>query len=167
MAAATDTAPAPKKGPSLVVQLAVLLLLTLAAVGTGWFTGQFLQGQKPTAESAGEDAAGDAPMDEAQAEAPPPQPLHVYKLETITTNLADPTDVWVRLEVGLVFKDQPDPRLAELVHQDLLAYLRTVKSKQIEGPSGFQHLKSDLDERAQIRSEGRIKQVLVRTLLFE
>ena len=28
-----------KKGPSLVAQLAVLLVLTLLAVGGGWFTG--------------------------------------------------------------------------------------------------------------------------------
>ena len=38
---------------------------------------------------------------------------------------------------------------------------------QIEGASGYQHLKADLDERARIRSDGHVKQVLVRTLLFE
>jgi flagellar FliL protein len=73
----------------------------------------------------------------------------------------------VRLELALVFKDQVDARIAEMVNQDVLAYLRTVKSRQIEGPSGLQHLRSDLDERAQTRSQGKVTQVLIRTLLFE
>ena len=45
--------------------------------------------------------------------------------------------------------------------------MRTVKLHQIEGASGFQHLKADLEERAAIRSDGHVKQVLIRTLLFE
>jgi flagellar FliL protein len=65
--------------------------------------------------------------------------------------------------------DQPstDPMLANTIQQDLLAYMRTVKLHQIEGASGFQHLKADLTERAAIRSDGHVRAVLVRTLLFE
>ncbi|EHK52231.1 flagellar basal body-associated FliL family protein, partial [Allomesorhizobium alhagi] len=59
------------------------------------------------------------------------------------------------------------PDLIESIHQDLLAYLRTVKLHQVEGASGFQHLKADLEERAKIRSGGHVKQFLIRTLLFE
>ena len=59
------------------------------------------------------------------------------------------------------------PELPELIHQDLLAYLRTLKLHQIEGASGFQHLKADLEERAAISSGGHVKQLLIRTLLFE
>jgi len=167
MAAATDTAPAPRKGPSLVVQIAVLLALSGVAVGAGWLVGQVM-GDRADAEAtvaSGGDvrpASGNAEAGEA-----PPQALNIFQLATITTNLADPGDIWVRLELALVFRDQVDARIAELVHQDILAYLRTVKARQIEGPSGFQHLKSDLDERAQTRSDGKITQVLVRTLLFE
>ena len=60
-----------------------------------------------------------------------------------------------------------DPGLADAIHQDLLAFVRTVKMHQIEGASGFQHLKADLAERASIRSDGHVKAVLIRTLLFE
>ena len=60
-----------------------------------------------------------------------------------------------------------EPPLIEAVHQDLLAFVRTLKMHQIEGASGFQHLKADLEERAAIRSDGHVKNVLIRTLLFE
>jgi flagellar FliL protein len=45
--------------------------------------------------------------------------------------------------------------------------MRTVKLPQVEGASGFQHLKEDLEERARIRSGGRVKKILIKTLLFE
>lgn len=45
--------------------------------------------------------------------------------------------------------------------------MRTVKLDQIQSASGFRHLKSDLEERADIRSDGRIKRVLIKTFLFE
>ena len=54
-----------------------------------------------------------------------------------------------------------------LIHQDILAYVRTLKLHQIEGSSGLIHLKADLDERAAIRSDGHVKRVLIRTMLFE
>lgn len=153
-----------KKGPSLVVQLAVLLVLTLLAVGGGWFTGGMLNGGQPKAEEAHAPAEGHE-AEGGHGEAP--KDMRVYPLAPITTNLADPTELWVRMEVALVFAESPDPETAERVHQDILAYLRTVKARQIDGPSGFQHLKTDLDERAQLRTDGKVKQVLIRTLLFE
>ena len=57
--------------------------------------------------------------------------------------------------------------MAENIHQDLLAFRRTVKMHQVEGDSGYQHLRADLQERAAIRSGGKVKEVLVRALLFE
>ena len=57
--------------------------------------------------------------------------------------------------------------MAEQIQQDLLAYVRTLKLHQIEGASGYQHLKADLEERAALRSGGHVKQVLVRTMLLE
>ena len=69
--------------------------------------------------------------------------------------------------VPLVFEGEPDPAMAAAIHQDLFAYLRTVKLRQVETASGLQHLRSDLAERASIRSEGAVKQILFRALLFE
>lgn len=166
MAAAAPAADdAPKKGPGLIVQLAVLLALTAGAVGAGWFAGRMLDDSEPegtgTHANAGEQYKNEEGSDKAA------ESLRIFRLEPITTNLADPVEVWARVELALVFVDRPDPDLAEVIHQDILAYLRTVKARQIEGPSGLQHLRSDLDERARVRSDGKVRQVLIRTLLFE
>ena len=55
----------------------------------------------------------------------------------------------------------------EDVHQDIMAYLRTVSLQQVEGPRGFQYLKDDLQERVDLRSEGRVSKVMFRTLVIE
>lgn len=180
MAITEDLAPPPPKGPSLVVQIVVLLVMTIAAIGLGWVAGMYLKGEAgPPAETAAAPAVDEhaAPMGdhakpaEGDAKAgdhgPAPAGPLIVDLLPITTNLTAPSDVWVRMEASLVFDAPQPPELALTVHQDLLAYLRTLKLHQIEGPSGYQHLKADLEERARIRSDGHVTQVLIRTLLFE
>lgn len=181
MAEAADEDIQEKKGPSLIIQLAVLLVMTGAAVGIGWFSGSFLGGEVPPAAATEGAAAAPEPAghgeasghgeakkgDEAEHGGASPNPL-VLDLPPITTNLAAPSDTWLRLELAIEL-DAPseDVTLADTIQQDLLAFLRTVKLHQIEGASGFQHLKADLAERAAIRSKGHVKAVLIRTLLFE
>lgn len=174
MAAAQQTE-TKKAGPSIVLQLALLVGLTAAAAGMGWVTGGTLRAP-PAPEAQGApgkiDGAHEKPGqggkeggegdEEGHAAAP-----NVYPIEPIMTNLADPGDVWVRLELSLVFDGGADASAAEKIHQDFIAYLRTVKLAQIDSASGFRHLKSDLVERAAIRSGGHVKDVLVKTLLFE
>lgn len=167
---------APRKGPSLVVQLGVLFALTGAAVGAGWFSGTLLGAVPAGAPAAAESTApesghaatddGHAVGDDDAGEAAPGAP-HVVVLEPITTNLASPAEIWARMELAVVFEGSPDEAVAQAIHQDFLAYMRTLRLSQIEGASGFQHLKSDLEERAALRSEGRVKRVLIQTLLFE
>lgn len=169
-AAVKDAAEAPqvKGSPSLVIQLGLLVALTAAAAGMGWVSGGFLPGGKPGAEPATEahapaDGHGDAAK-EGDKTAPG---ATIIPLAAITTNIASPSDVWVRMEVSLVL-DGPQPaELPGVIQQDLLAYIRTVKMHEIEGASGFRHLKENIEERARIRSDGHVKQVLIRTLLFE
>lgn len=168
MAITDQTDPAPRKGPSMIVQIAVLLVLTGAAVGGGWFAGNHLGADTGAIEPAAHPAPAEVVSsgDKAEGGGAPISELLV-NLAPITTNLAAPNEIWARLEVTLLLDSPQPPELIETVHQDLLAYLRTVKMHQIEGASGYQHLKADLDERARIRSDGHVKQVLVRTLLFE
>ena len=144
--------------------------MTLAALGMGWVSGGFLTGDKtrprlpatprPRADMAartGEGGHGDeAPASET-----------IIPLAAVTTNIASPSDVWVRMEVSIVLDEPQAEDLPGIIQQDLLSYIRTVKMHEIEGASGFRHLKEDLEERAAIRSDGHVKQVLIRTLLFE
>ncbi|WP_295807340.1 flagellar basal body-associated protein FliL [uncultured Nitratireductor sp.] len=159
--------PSQNKGPSLAVQLAMLLVMSALAAGAAWLAGSYLESRtvgEDTDTAMAESGAHDEATDE---ENKPREPAGVYAIEPITTNLAEPSEVWVRAEMALVFEGEPDAAIAEAVHQDLFAYLRTVKLRQVETASGFQHLRSDLTERASIRSEGAVKQILFRALLFE
>lgn len=183
--AVTETAPLPAKGPSLVIQIAVLLVLTLGALGLGWVTGNMLGGE--VAPAATEAATPEAAAPEAEgghgakaedghgSEAKPAEGEagpgefnpKVISLAPLTTNLAAPSDTWVRMEAAIVVEGQAPPELPDTIHQDLLAFVRTMKLHQIEGASGFRHFKADLEDRAATRSGGLVKQVLIRTLLFE
>lgn len=156
----------------MMVQIGVLLSLTVAAAGIGWLSGTFLDnGQGAKTEHAApteKGAAGHEGGDAGSHEAAPAAQSNVVDIPAITTNLAVPDTIWMRLELSLVFDRPPeDPELVNLIHQDLMAYIRTVKLMQIEGPSGYQYLKSDLLERAAIRSKGLVKNILVRTMLVE
>ena len=94
----------------------------------------------------------------------------VKPLDAVVTNLASPSDTWVRLEASMVFKNGalPNPEVtgAEL-RQDMLAYLRTVNIAQLEGPSALQHLLEDLDERAAVRTNGRVSELVIQTLVIQ
>lgn len=176
--AAPPGAPSAKKGASLVVQGGLLLVLTLIAAGMGWFGGGTIKPASPGAETAAHEAAPAAHgggeksekkeggHGEAEAAYVPGQPA-VVPLAPITTNLAAPADAWIRMELALDFADVPEPGMADTIAGDLLAFLRTVKLHQLQGASAFAHLKADLDERAQIRSGGKVRQVFVRALILE
>lgn len=183
MAEIADEAPK-KSGPGLVVQIGVLLAMTLVAAGIGWFSGGMIEAKAPAAteapaEDAGHGAAsgghgeaagghGEASAEGDHGEAAVNTNPLILNLPPITTNLAAPSEIWVRMEVDVVLdKPSTDARLTEIVHQDLLAFMRTVKMHQIEGASGFRHLKADLEERAATRTDGLAKMVLIKTLLFE
>ncbi|AMY02167.1 flagellar basal body-associated FliL family protein [Mesorhizobium ciceri] len=156
----------PRKGPSPVIQAGMLLLVTAAAIGVGWMSGGYLKGVgAPASVPVAPENEGKI-MQPAAAEQSGLGPMLVV-LAPITTNIASPAGTWIRMEVSVVY-DAPQPQaMSDDIHQDLLALVRTLKMHQIEGASGYQHLKADLEERAAIRSQGHAKQVLIRTLLLE
>jgi flagellar protein FliL len=69
--------------------------------------------------------------------------------------------------VALQFKGAPDVALAEEIHQDIAAYLKTVSLQQIQGPRGFQYLRDDIQERVDLRSDGRVTNVMFRTFVIQ
>ena len=94
----------------------------------------------------------------------------VKPLDAVVTNLASPSDTWVRLEASMVFKngslENPEVTGAE-VRQDMLAYLRTVNIAQLEGPSALQHLLEDLNERTAVRTNGRVSELVIQSLVVQ
>ena len=91
-------------------------------------------------------------------------------LPPIIANLADPPDAWVRIQATLVFDgaltQKPDVVAAEIA-EDILAFMRTLTLAQIAGASGLQHLREDLNERAAIRSNGRVRELILQTLVVQ
>ena len=144
-----------------------MLVATLVAAGGGAFFGMQLGSLAPK-EATGHDAAGrgggfggeKTKLDGS---------VKVIPLPPILSNIAVPADVWVRIEAQAVFegKDEEAKVLIPKVGEDLLAYIKTVTLAQIEGPSGFQHLREDLDDRARVRSEGKIRELVIESFVIE
>jgi flagellar FliL protein len=93
----------------------------------------------------------------------------VKKLPPIVTNLAEPAEMWARLEATVVFADVlPDTNMYTVqISEDVVAFLRTVKLSQIEGPSNFQHLREDLKDRVAIRSGGEVSELIIESLVVQ
>lgn len=176
------------KGGSLIGQIAILLVMTLLAGGAGWGMGGFMSKKAPDATEAKTNAAPAAGHDAPAAE--PAKDAHgaptavdeggghgadphaalagnALSLDPIVTNLSSPADVWVRLEMALVVDAPMEQKMTQAVQQDIFAYIRSVRLSQLEGPSGFISLKADILDRAKIRSAGKVKNILIKTLLFE
>ncbi|HEV7434925.1 MAG TPA: flagellar basal body-associated FliL family protein [Pseudorhizobium sp.] len=156
-----------KKSPLMLV--AGVAALTLIGGGGGWFLGSMIAPAAPLDEHAA--SAGHASTDEeGKSEGIPKiatEANGVVLLDPITTNLAYPSENWVRLEVALAFKGPAELSLAEEIHQDILAYMRTVSLQQIEGPRGFQYLRDDIQERVNLRAQGKVSSVMFRTMVIE
>jgi flagellar FliL protein len=94
----------------------------------------------------------------------------LHPVKPVIANLASPSDTWVRLETSIIFKngaiDNPEVTAAE-VGQDILAYVRTAKLAQLEGPSALQHLREDLNERVRLRTDNQVSELLIQTLVVQ
>ena len=152
--------------PSLKRTIAEIALVTIvaAAMGLGFAATQ----PAPAALSAQASAAGkeDKPAPTLER----PAAANLLELPPIITNLAAPSDTWIRLEASIVFdpREVPHPEVVGgEIAGDLLAYLRTVSVAQLEGPIGLQNLRQDLSERVAIRSAGKVSELVIRTLVVQ
>jgi len=156
----------PKKGLGPLLQwLGVTVAMSLVAVGAGGFLGQLLVTQIKDGPS--------KETKENKAEVTPPKyaaGTGLVNLPPVVTNLADPPDAWVRLQAAIVFDTKAVPApdvLASQIAEDFLGFLKTLTVAQIGGASGLQHLREDLNERASIRSEGRIRELIIQSLVVQ
>ena len=119
-----------------------------------------------------------APLSHTESEHKPPPPddragkpgFILMPLPPVTTNLAGTSRVWIRLEATIVMQNDLGEKavpLANKIGEDIVAFLRTVTPEQLEGASGFQHLREDLSDRIHIRSEGKVTDILIQTMIIE
>ena len=113
------------------------------------------------------------PGPDKPAESPasaPAQSSTIVDLPPIVTNLGAPQDTWIWLEGSIIFdpKALPHPEaVASQIGDDILAYLRTVSLRQLEGPIGLENIRQDLNERAATRSGGKVRGFVIRTLVVQ
>ncbi len=159
MAKATN-APKEKGGGLPIIPI---LLVTLLGAGAGGFFGMQAPGLLST-------APGDEHKPEPAKADPAAAKINIRELAPITTNLASPANTWIRLEAAALMKEdlgeQRGPLLSKLA-EDIVAYLRTVPLDQIEGASGFQNLREDLNDRVRLRSEGKVTELIIQALVIE
>lgn len=140
-----------------------VIIVTLLAGGTGAFFGM----QTPGILGHG---AGQKEKHEDAKAASPASKLTLRMLQPVTTNLANPSSTWIRLEAAALIKEElgaeGEAVLAKLT-EDIAAFMRTVPLEQIEGPSGFQNLREDLNDRVRVRSRGKVSELLIQALVVE
>jgi flagellar FliL protein len=144
--------------------IAVLVALTLVAAGTGALTGL---GLVMTAERAADGKKNDTPSPVASGYA---GTTRLRKLPPVVTNLAKPDSSWARVEASMVTDSMNDEEagiLAAHISEDIVAYLRSASVAQFEGARGLQYLRDDLTERANIRSSGKVRELIVETLVIQ
>ncbi|NJR14141.1 MAG: flagellar basal body-associated FliL family protein [Phyllobacteriaceae bacterium] len=151
------------KGGGIAGLLALIVVLAGAGGGGGFFLVRHAMDVARTeAKTQSEEAKKTVP--EAYAGT-----RHALALPPVITNMAS-SGTWVRLEASLVYDEaggKLPQTLAAEISEDMLAYLRSLTVGHIAGPSGFLHLKADLTERAKLRSEGRVEDILIQSLVFE
>ncbi len=162
MSSLAEDTPSQPKGPSTVALIAVVAMLTLVAAGGGWFLG----GQLGLTAHGGGTASVEAPRKKPGEEMPSGS---VVPLKPILTNIKLPQDVWIRLEAGVVARpgEKISDDLAAMIGGDFMAFLKTVNLMQLRGPAGLEYLRMDLQERAAMRSEGKIEKVYIWALVME
>jgi flagellar protein FliL len=160
------SAAAASGGPSLMSMIMAMAVLTGLSVGAGGMFGlQILAkvGRQPPPAAKSDTKAGEMPKGRYSEKAT------LHSLSPIVTNLASPEKTWIRLEASIVLEgDGADAKtLAASITEDTVAYLRTLSLPLIEGASGLLHLREDLNDRARIRSSGKVRDLIVHTLIVE
>lgn len=144
----------------------LMAVLTLLAAGTGGLSGAYFVSKVETKLDEKRRLEVKAPDGSVAFD----ETVGLTSLGAIVTNLAGPGNLWIRLEASIVLTKgsltNPDVAIGE-VRQDLLAYLRTLTVSQIEGPSGLLHLREDLTERVRLRTEGKVHDFFIETLVVQ
>jgi flagellar FliL protein len=144
--------------------LAVLLLLTAVSAGAGVLSSLHLLSTVQRIADSQKDVQ-ERPV--ASAFSPS---ARLRKISPVVTNLGSPPGSWIRLEASVVtdqLNEEEANVLVARVGEDVVSYLRTISPAQIEGARGLQYLREDLNERAAIRSSGKVRELIIETLVVQ
>ena len=141
-----------------------LVALTIAAAAGGGLIGTRIVASIRAA------AGGDKPAAASLAGRARIADAAIKELTPIVTNLASPDGAWVRLQTAIVY-DRADTGQIDVmsarIGDDILAFMKTLTLVQLQGASGLQHLREDLNERAATRSDGHVRELLIEMLVVQ
>ena len=149
------------KAPGKALTVVTLAVLTVLAAIGGALVGKLISGKLQVTAAAAEPASKPLPYagDVALRELPP-----------IVTNIANPAETRVRLQVAIVYPkkttETPDI-LAMQITDDIVAYMKTLSISQLQGASGLQALREDLADRATTRSNGKVRELMIENLVVQ
>jgi flagellar FliL protein len=99
-----------------------------------------------------------------------PSKIVTRSLQPLITNIMMPPDVWVRLEGAIVYDqadvDDPEMMLTQ-VSGDLLAYLRSLTLRELQGADGLMFVRQDMKERIVLRTQGKARDIIIQTLVMQ
>jgi flagellar protein FliL len=156
-------------GTSLVAAVLGVVVATGVAAGFGLGAAWLMQSSSPMppvgnpVRDAGSGHSGEATGLAAESKG-----TVVMTVPTILTNLAGQRHEWVRVELSVLLPpESANETLAAIIAQDTVAYLKTVAPSQIDGPGGLSQLRGEIEDRVRIRTSGKSRGVLLRTLVIE
>ncbi len=147
-----------------------LLMMTIAAAAAGAMVGLQVQALVERSSSGQPEAATEIGPAEVKPASFLSDAAAIRNLPPVITNLAGPQRAWVRIEASILLAGEPsteDDLLASRIAEDIVAFMQTVSAADIEGASGFQHLREDLNDRARVRSDGRARDLVIHTFIVE
>ena len=152
------------KAPGTATLIASAGALTILAATGGGLVGKVVAAKL-------HDGAGAPGQSEAAAKPSPyANDTELRELPSVVINLAEPAQTRVRLQVAIVYPkkatDKPEI-LASQVADDIVAYVKTLSVAQLQGATGLQALREDLNDRAVTRSGGKVREVLIENLVVQ
>ncbi|HET6378828.1 MAG TPA: flagellar basal body-associated FliL family protein [Methylocella sp.] len=158
-----ESLPGAQPAPTFRAWIAAMGAMTLCAVAAG-------SGLALLAGSSAHENDQGTPAPDAGIETPYGVDTAILILPPVITNLAEPADKWIRLQVSIIFDakslKRPDLVSAQ-ISGDIVSFLRTMSLAQLGGASGLLHLREDLNERAQIRSGGHVREIVLQSMVVQ
>ena len=187
MAAQPDAETTEGRKPSFIMQAIGVGIATLLAAAAGGGSAYYLVRKAeagrvmpapvvttqdaPAREPPGKEAeAKPAPLKDTASAPADSEALTALPVPVVLTNLADPASVFVRLEADMIMdakSAQNTAALASEISGDFMAYLHSLSATSFEGQSSFLQLKEDLTDRAQTRSKGLVREIIIRGLVVK
>ncbi|WP_102830523.1 flagellar basal body-associated FliL family protein [Bartonella bovis] len=152
-----------KKDNGVKTLLIVGVVLTVVAAASGWLLGIWVSKEVTQSSNDFKEPVTKTSASLIMSDS------HMIILPPILTNMAVSEKTWIRMEVALVVKpgENISPDMIADISNDFLSFLHQMTIEQVKGPSGLMNLRADLFDRAKIRSDDKISNILISSMVIE